>query len=287
MGQTQTVYAYNGHVTGSFPDGFDPMNRGFLLGDGFFESIRVIGGKPVFWQAHHARVEAACRALDMDIPPHLEKDFLYNAAVDLLEHGDISSGGRLRLTVFREGRGTYFHEGRRAFHLMEASKLFPGSYTVSDRGLAVGVYDGGFRQPHEFSRFKMLGNHLSIRAAGWAIDNHYDEALVLNENGFIAESTSGNLFAVIGGEVHTPPLSDGCVGGVMRMAVINAALSEGIPIFETQLAEADVLAAEEVFLTNAIRGITWVRSLRDKRYFHKLSDRILDVVRRMSLESLV
>jgi branched-chain amino acid aminotransferase len=58
----------------------------------------------------------------------------------------------------------------------------------------------------------------------------------------------------------------------MRMSLLNAAMEEGIPCFETQIDEADILSATEVLLTNAVRGIAWVRSYRDKRYFHKVGD---------------
>ncbi len=279
MSQASTHYAYNGRVTGGFPDGFDPLNRGFRLGDGFFESVRIIGGSPAFWEAHHRRMVAACDAMRMEIPVYLGKDFLYNTVMELLKVAEIKGGGRLRITIFREGEGTYFPEGNRACCLMEVRPFFPGNHTVADKGLTIGVYRGEHRRIDGFSKYKVLGNHLSISAAAWATENRYDEVILLNAAGYLCESTSGNLFVVNEGILHTPPLSDGCVGGVMRMAVINTALSMNIPVFESQLTEDDVIKAEEVFITNAIRGIVWVRSFRHKRYFHKLSDRLLEGVR--------
>lgn len=279
MSQASTHYAYNGRVTGGFPDQFDPLNRGFRLGDGFFESVRIIGGKPAFWEAHHKRLTAACGAMHMDMPVYLGRDFLLNTVMELVKAAEIKGGGRLRITIFREGEGTYFPEGNRACCLMEIQPFFPSSHTVADKGLSVGVYRSETRRTDGFSKYKILGNHLSIGAAAWAIENRYDEALLINEAGYLTESTSGNLFIVDDETLHTPSLSDGCVGGVMRMAVINTALSMNIPVFESQLTEDDVVKAEEVFITNAIRGIVWVRSFRHKRYFHKLSDRLIEGVR--------
>lgn len=280
MANTPKHYAINGRVSGHFPDNFDPMNRAFLLGDGFFESIRIIGGKPAFWDAHYDRIEVACSTLGMEMPLFLKSDFLYRTVLELLDTADIRAGGRLRITIFRDGRGKYFPETNRASYLMEVQPYFPGNYTVADRGAAIGVYRGGFRKPNAFSKFKMLGNHLSVSAAIWGAENRFDEVLLLSESGYISETTSGNVFVFAQGGLHTPPLSEGCVGGVMRMAAINAALNLDISVYESQLTEEDVIHADEVFITNAIKGITWVHSFRHKRYFHKISDRLLEGVRR-------
>ena len=76
--------------------------------------------------------------------------------------------------------------------------------------------------------------------------------------------------------LYTPHLEDGCVGGTMRMQVINSALENEIKVYETSLTPQNLLAADEIFLTNAIKGIQWVGSYRTKRYFHKISDVLIE-----------
>ena len=126
-----------------------------------------------------------------------------------------------------------------------------------------------------------MGNHVYIQAAVWAQANNLTDALIINDHNRIIEATSSNVFIVKNGALHTPAVDSGCVGGVMRMAVINAAIREGIPIFESEIDVNDIIFADEVFLTNAVAGISWVGSFRNKRYYHKLSDRLIAKINRV------
>ena len=82
---------------------------------------------------------------------------------------------------------------------------------------------------------------------------------------------SGNLFIVSNGVLYTPSLSDGCLGGVMRMQIINLALENGIKVYECSLNPQNLLAADELFFTNASRGVQWVVGYRTKRYTHRMA----------------
>lgn len=253
--------------------GSSRINRAMLLGDGFFETVRVIGGRPHAWEAHHARIAACCKALSLEPQEHMDSAFLLRGIYKLLEaHG--ARHARLRFTFFRKGGGAYTPETNRLGFIGECVPLVHGDFQVREEGVHLGLYTGlkKFRSP--LAPYKLLGNHVYIQAAEWAARLHYDDVLVCNDADEIIEGTASNLFVVSGGALHTPPLSSGCVGGVMRMSVLNAAMDSGIPCFESTLEEGDILNAEEVWLTNAVKGISWVRSFRDKRFFHKKADRI-------------
>lgn len=249
------------------------MNRAMRLGDGFFETIRVIRGRPHAWEAHYARITACFRALALEPQPHVDSAFLLRSIYRLIEaHG--TQHARLRLTFFRKGGGTYTPETDRPGFIGECIPLVNGDFQVRQEGVHLGLYTALKKYRSPLAPFKLLGNHVYIQAAAWAAKNHYDDALVCNDAGEIIEATSSNLLTLSGGALHTPPLSSGCVGGVMRMSVLNAAMEAGIPCFETTLSENDILRAEEVWLTNAVKGISWVRSFRDKRFFHKAADHV-------------
>lgn len=249
------------------------MNRAMRLGDGFFETVRVIRGGPHAWEAHHARITACFKALGLEPQPHVDSAFLLRSIYRLIEaHG--TQHARVRLTFFRKGGGAYTPETDRPGFIGECMPLAKGDFQVRQEGVHLGLYTALKKYRSPLAPFKLLGNHVYIQAASWAAKHHYDDALICNDAGEIIEATSSNLFTFSEGALHTPPLSSGCVGGVMRMSVLNAAIEAGIPCFETKLSEADILRAEEVWLTNAVQGISWVRSFRDKRFFHKAADRI-------------
>jgi branched-chain amino acid aminotransferase len=95
--------------------------------------------------------------------------------------------------------------------------------------------------------------------------------VLLNQSGNVCEAISSNLFVVINGAIYTPPLSEGCVAGIMRQLVIELASEVRQKVFETQLRPSDLLMADEVFLTNSIVGIKWVGAYKNKKYQHKIS----------------
>ena len=126
--------------------------------------------------------------------------------------------------------------------------------------------------------FKNIDAQIYIQAAIYAQEKNIGDVLILNSDDNIIEATSSNVFLVSGGELYTPKLSSGPVGGVMRATVINIAISLGIKVFECNLTPQELLKADEVFLTNAVEGIKWVSSYRTKRYFNKTATKLLDAL---------
>ena len=124
--------------------------------------------------------------------------------------------------------------------------------------------------------FKNIHSQIYIQGAIYAQEKNIGDVLILNSDNNIIEATSSNVFLVSGGELYTPKLSSGPVGGVMRATVINLAIEMGIKVFECNLTPQELLKADEVFLTNAVQGIKWVSSYRTKRYFNKTACKLLD-----------
>ena len=103
-------------------------------------------------------------------------------------------------------------------------------------------------------------------AAQYARENKLNDSLILNTGNRIADSTIANVFIVKGGIIITPALKEGCVNGVMRRHLIEKFRMSGLGFQERELVVNDLKMADEVFLTNAINGIRWVRQFRDKIY---------------------
>ena len=111
-----------------------------------------------------------------------------------------------------------------------------------------------------------------------AKERNLDDVLLSNDRGGILESSSCNLFVVSNGVLYTPGLEEGCLAGTMRMQIINLALKNGIKVYECNILPQNLLAADEIFLTNAIRGINWVSGYRTKRYFNNMARKLVAIL---------
>jgi branched-chain amino acid aminotransferase len=111
-------------------------------------------------------------------------------------------------------------------------------------------------------------------AARFARENKLNDALVSNQYGRIAEASIANIFWLKDEVIYTPPLSEGCVAGVMRRHLLEKLPAAGYKILEKPCSIADIENADEIFLTNAVKGIRWVRQFRDKIYSNNLSQKI-------------
>ncbi len=274
----QGWFIFNGIVSQALPNDFAMNNRGFRLGDGFFETMRYTGGKVHLWNAHLARAMACAKIMKLQIPPEINSGKILNLIDDVMQKNRLAYDGRVRITFFREGKGTYFPGSNEAGYIAEIETLNHFGFRVSEQGIRVGIYPDMKKAKGPLAAFKIMGNHVYIGAAIWAQSENFDDVLILNEQHEIIEAVSSNIFIVKAGAIYTPPVSSGCVGGVMRMAVINAALKSGVDVYEAALKADDIVTAEEVFLTNAVSGIKWVSSFQTKRYFHKLSDRLIGML---------
>jgi branched-chain amino acid aminotransferase len=147
---------------------------------------------------------------------------------------------------------------------------------LNENGLAVDVYPDMKKLNGPLANFKNTSALLYVQASLWAREKELDDALITNTSHSIIESTRSNLFLVSNRVLYTPGLESGPIGGVMRAAVINLALEEGFKVYECNISPGEMLRADELFLTNAVRGIQWVASYRTKRYFNTTSKSLIE-----------
>jgi branched-subunit amino acid aminotransferase/4-amino-4-deoxychorismate lyase len=273
-------YLYDGTITeeSKLPNAF--TTRGFLYADGFFESMRVINGEIPLLDLHHGRILDSIEAYCMDLPAWLESDNLKILLLDLIADSGIKSDARIRLTIFRKGDGKFAPESNIATGLASIESIDGSGFELNEKGIAIGLYHELTKTQSKFSNFKNLHSQLYIQAAIYAAQQGLSDVLILNDSNELIESTYSNIFLVIHGVLHTPKLESGAVGGVMRAAVINLAISLNIKVFESNLEPHQLLKVDEVFLTNAVVGIQWVASYRTKRYFNKVSTMLVNELRK-------
>ena len=136
----------------------------------------------------------------------------------------------------------------------------------------------GFGYIFRVSNFKIKNGIIYVLASIAAKEKNLDDLLITNSSGGILEGTSSNLFVVSNGVLYTPGLEEGCLAGTMRMQIINLALENGIKVYECNILPQNLLVADEIFLTNAIQGITWVSGYRTKRYFNTISKQLVELL---------
>ncbi len=262
-------------------------NRGFRYGDGFFESIRIINGAPVFLENHFNRILEGLKVYKIDPPERFTIDVIKSELLLLIEKNKISKGGRARVTLTRKGEGFYAPDKNDLDYIIEVTEKSDNKFALNTTGKVVDLFPDIKKQINKFSIFKTLNCQLYIHASLFAKESSIDEALIQNEKFGIIESTVANIFLVSNGVLYTPGLVEGCVGGTMRMNIINLAIANGIKVYECNLTPQNLLAADEIFLTNAISGIQWVGSYRTKRYFNNTAKKILEMLNESVTQTII
>lgn len=249
-------------------------SRAFLYGDGVFESIRIRDGVPLNLDNHIKRMIEGAKAIKIRIPSYFTTDFFEIRIRELCRQSGIEKGGFCRLSIDRMNGGKFKPETNDAQFFIEVKPLDNNVFVLNSKGLEVDIFTDMRKQKNSLSNFKLKNCILSVMASIKAQERQLDDLLISNDNGGILESSSSNMFVVSNGVLYTPGLEEGCLAGTMRMQVINLAIRNNIRVYESSILPQNLLVADEVFLTNAISGITWVSGYRTKRYFNNTSKRL-------------
>jgi branched-chain amino acid aminotransferase len=207
----------------------------------------------------------------MDGSIHLDEHFLKQKTTELSKKNKYKGNARFRLTVYRDGEGLYTPESNQSGYILESTELHENHYTFNKKGLIVDVYNEMTKSVDKLSNFKTTNALLYVMAGLFKKQHRLDEALILNQHGFLCESMSANVFVVYEKQIYTPALSEGCIGGVMRTVIMQLARRNNLPLIEAQINPQILNEAEEVFVTNASSGIRWVMGYGRKRYFNEVS----------------
>lgn len=251
-------------------------NRAFCFGDAIFETIHANGTRLQFFHEHFKRLERSMKILKIEKSSYLEFSYLESLLVRLLNKNQLYKGARIRLTVFRNSGGLYTPEDNSCSFIAESTPLPFDNYRLNEKGLMTDIYTLIPKYSGPLANLKTANSLVYVMAGIFRNENSLDDCIILNEKERPAESISSNLFIRKDGVLYTPPLSEGCVDGIMRGQIIRIAGDEGIGCIETALSVDDLIRADECFMTNSISGIRWVVAFRDKRYYSKTSRLLTD-----------
>ena len=225
------------------------LDRGFTLADGLFETMRAQEGVIFRLDAHLDRLCAGARLLGIPLPSGL-RDHVAAAARGDGEYRNAS----IRLTV---SRGVA-PPGLAPPLIPEPTVTIVAHPVVRPRVLEpiVAAMALGRRNEHALTAaVKTLAYTESVVALAQARATGADDAIFLDTAGHVSGATASNLFAVVDGVLVTPPLACGVLPGITRAAVLELARALGITAVERELAEPELAAASEIFLTSSIREI--------------------------------
>lgn len=226
------------------------LEPGFLYGWGLFETMRSYNGKIIYFNQHLERIKNSCRLLDMVLP------YSIASIKEIIKKAVAKNGFRdvyMRLTLWKTERGTDI--------LVIARQYKPYSSRTYNNGFCACV--SSFRQIENsyLARLK-TNNYLLYRLALSEVkEKGFDEALILNQKGYIAEASRSNLFLIKDKEIFTPSLGCGCLDGITRRVILDLAKKNNIKVYEGNFTIEHLLAADGAFLTNSLMGIMPLTSL--------------------------
>jgi branched-chain amino acid aminotransferase len=242
-----------------------PENRSFRYGDGLFETMRMQQGKIINIDFHFERLFAGMKVLQIEIPGYFSKSYFLDTVNQLLSKNSIFKNARIRLMFFRGDEGIFEVENNATNFIIETFPLHK-KIELNEEGLVVDVFPDVAKSCDRFSNLKSNNYLPSIMAARFAKKNSLDDAIILNAFGRVCETAIANIFIIKDQKVITPPLTEGCVAGTMRRWMLEKLMLRNMKIEEKSLYVEELLSADELFLTNSIQPIRWVKQFRDKTY---------------------
>jgi branched-chain amino acid aminotransferase len=240
---------HNGEIREADERMLSPGQLGLLSGWGVFTTVRVSQGAVFAWERHWARMVRDARLLNVALPfepAPVERDLMRL----------IEANGRpectMRVAAVRNSNGFWQgpSTGRETDLLALTADL--NSWSESVR---LGLQANGRFAAGEFSGTKMLSWAQNLTWVERAHNEGFDECVLLNERGCVAECTSANIFASQNGKVLTPPLSDGCLPGITREILLESHGSTGTEVVEQSMKPEDLYSADEVFITSTTREL--------------------------------
>ena len=240
-----SLVLYNGRIVPAADKVFSPGQVGLLAGWGVFTTLRIYDGVPFAFERHWARMTKDAKLLR--VPLTEDREGVRERICELIR-ANHAENAAARMCVVRNQGGLWEGPGISAAAdlIVLTSDLKPWASTVR-----LSVVPQARHAAAQFAGTKILSWAWNLTWVEEAQKRGFDEVVLLNERGEVAECTSANVFAVIGGKVCTPPLSSGCLPGVTRQVL----LEEIGGVEERKLRVDDLYSADEVFITSTTREL--------------------------------
>ena len=253
-------------------------NRGLNYGDALFESIRMSNGKLLFWEDHYFRLMASMRIMRMEIPMNFTLEFFEVEINKLINSFSANKNinARIKILVFRKTGGLYFPNTNNVDFIISINEIESPIYSLNLNKYTVDLYKDNYVSPSLLSTLKTNNKAINVLGSIYASENNINNCLLLNTNKSVVEALNSNLFLVKGKTIKTPPLSDGCLKGILRKQILD--IFSSLPeyeVLETSISPFELQKADELFLTNVITGIQPITNYRKKAYTNTVAKELI------------
>lgn len=247
----------NGTLVDPGERAFLALDHGITVGDGAFETCKIVDGRVFAARRHRERMDASLAGLGL---PAVDRDRLASGIDAVLGAGEPIALGRLRYTI-TAGRGPLGSDRGAAepTYLVIAEPMDPAPPSV-----AIATVPWTRNEHSATSGLKTTSYADNVVALAEAHRHGAHEAVLANTRGELCEGTGSNVFVVLDGVVHTPPLGDGALAGVTRGLTIEWARQAGIEVREVPLPHAVLREVPEVFLTSTTKDVMPVHRVDDR-----------------------
>lgn len=244
------------------------QNRGFLYGDGVFETLKVVGNSILFFENHYFRLMSSMRILRMNIPMNFTLEFLESEIMKTINaNSNGSHNNRVRLSVYRNDGGFYAPKSNEISYIIAVESLISSKYELNNSSYELDLFKDFTISKHLLSSLKTTNKILNVVASIYAKENDLDNCFLVNTDKNVVEAINGNIFMKVNNSIITPPITDGCLNGIMRKQIINIIKTfNDFEFKEESISPFDLQKADELFITNVIKGIQPVTKYRKKEY---------------------
>ena len=235
-----------------------PGQAGLLSGWGIFTTLRIFDGEAFAYERHWRRLQKDAARTRMPFP--------FDATKVRTQLGEL-----LRANQVREGTARIYVLYNRIGFWQSDEPLPEVDLLMYTAGLPayreparLALREHGRHAASPLAGTKMTSWLVNVWSLGEAQQQGFDEVVLLNERGEVAECTAANIFCVRGGKVLTPPLNSGCLEGVTRAILLEIGPDTNVPIVEQALRPEDLFAADEVFISSTNRCLLGVSEIEGR-----------------------
>lgn len=254
-------------------------NRSFLYGDGIFDTVKIVNGKVLFLEDHYFRLMASMRVVRMEIPMNFTMEYFEAEIIKTVQINLCSDSARARITVYRDSPGYYTPDKSAIKYVIQVNALTDKLYSSAIIAYEVELYKDFHIAKNLLSTLKTTSKMIHVTAGIYARENGYQNCLLINDDKNVIEAINGNLFMLKDNKLITPPVSEGCLNGIMRKKILQLAQKvQEIEVVEAIISPFDLQNADELFITNVITGIQPISQYRKKKYSAKLSEKLTELL---------
>jgi len=285
------MFNFNGKLINEDDKILDAKNRGLQLGDGVYEELRIVSGEVIFLEEHYLRLMSSMRILRMEIPMNFTMEFMEEEMLKTISNEDLKYTKRVKFTVFRNSDNNSALARNSVSYIVTTSLLLNPFYILEENEYEVELFKDFYKNSSMLSNLNTTNKMLKIVGGIYAQENDYQDCLLLNEQKQVIESLNGNIFLIQKNVIKTPPLTDGCLNGILRKKMIEIISKlEDYELHELSISPFELQKADELFTINAIDGITSITKYRKKVYSNSVAKKLigkLNAAARMSVSKAV